>query len=67
VIAQMPFTRVVLEPEKKSATVREFEAMLGRHALQQTDQPEFDGLSTDSITLQGSTLKWTVNALHANV
>jgi ATP-dependent Clp protease ATP-binding subunit ClpA len=28
VIAQLPFTRVVLEPDKKSATVREFEAML---------------------------------------
>jgi ATP-dependent Clp protease ATP-binding subunit ClpB len=37
VLAQLPFTRVVLEPEKKSATVREFEAMLGARIVGQDE------------------------------
>src|SRR3954469_17058008 len=30
-----------------------------------TDQRGFDGVPVDSITLQNSTLKWTVNSVHA--
>jgi ATP-dependent Clp protease ATP-binding subunit ClpB len=37
VLAQLPFTRVVLEPDKKSATVREFEAKLSARIVGQDE------------------------------
>ena len=36
-IAQLPFTRVVLEPDKKSSAVREFEAMLSARIVGQDE------------------------------
>jgi ATP-dependent Clp protease ATP-binding subunit ClpA len=37
VIAQLPFTRVVLKPEKRSSAVREFEAMLSARVVGQDE------------------------------
>jgi ATP-dependent Clp protease ATP-binding subunit ClpA len=37
VIAQLPFSRVVLKPEKKSSTVRKFEAMLSARIVGQAE------------------------------
>jgi len=55
VIAQFPLTRVVLEPEKRSSTVREFEAMLRARVVGQ-DEAVSQLVSVYQMVLAGMTV-----------
>jgi len=55
VIAQFPLTRVVLEPEKRSSTVREFEAMLRARVVGQ-DEAVSQLVSLYQMVLAGMTV-----------
>ena len=54
-ITQLPFTRVVLKPEKKSSTVREFEAMLRARIVGQ-DEAVSQLVSVYQTVLAGMTM-----------
>jgi ATP-dependent Clp protease ATP-binding subunit ClpB len=55
VIAQLPFNRVVLKPEKKSSTVRKFEAMLSARIVGQ-DEAVSQLVSVYQTVLAGMTV-----------